>query len=81
MVAIGGFSTSAGAQSPRLRALVGLATGLVLAQAAVVSAASGAATRTSAPVRAKHVLLLESFGYMDKRIGPRLRQLEELGPV
>jgi hypothetical protein len=25
-------------------------------------------------------LLVESFGYMDKRIGPRLRQLEELGP-
>jgi hypothetical protein len=25
-------------------------------------------------------LLVESFGYVDKRIGPRLRQLEELGP-
>jgi hypothetical protein len=25
-------------------------------------------------------LLLQSFGYVDKHIGPRLRQLEEFGP-
>ena len=25
-------------------------------------------------------LLVESFGYVDKRVGPRLRQLEERGP-
>jgi hypothetical protein len=25
-------------------------------------------------------LLVKSFGYVDKRVGPRLRQLEELGP-